>query len=178
MLETRYPRCGRQPAKLRAPLRLARSGRLRGLVYGRPEGQLRGFCEAASRCRLTRYQSRCRKRPRPRRMDAPKTGAGGNPRDCRNGTCSSDGAGTDPEGGLQSLPLETNRLSTASSRAKPLAARLENVADKFLGLLCWRSLAGIAFTTGAIPCLHGFLLSTVIRSPVNSSVKSSARPAW
>src|SRR5229473_2245468 len=172
MLETRYPRCGRQPAKLRAPLRLARSGRLRGLVYGRPEGQLRGFCEAASRCRLTRYQSGCRKRPRPRRMDAPKTGTGGNPRDCRDGTCPSDGAGRDPAGGMQSLPLKANRLSIASRRTKPLAARLESVADKFLGLLPWRSLAGIAFATGAIPCPHGFLLSTTIRSPVNLSLKS------
>src|SRR5260370_18600016 len=129
---------------------------LRSLVCGRLEGQLRGFCEAASRCGPTRYQSRCRKRPRPRRMDASKTGAGGNPRDCRDGTCSSDGAGTDPAGGLQSLPLETNRLSTASRRTKPLAARLENVADKFLGLLLCRILAGIALTTGAIPCLHAF----------------------
>src|SRR6266478_4100915 len=177
MLETRYPRCGRQPAKLRAPLRLARSGRLRGLVYGRPEGQLRGFCEAASRCRLTRYQSGRRKRPRPRRMDAPKTGTGGNPRDCRDRARSGGGAGADPGGGLRSVPLETSRLSTASRRTKPLAARLENVADKFLGLLPWRSLNGIAFASGVIPCLHGFLLSTTIRSPLNLSVKSSSRPA-
>src|SRR5260370_42490947 len=178
MLETWYPRRGRQPAQPRAPLRLARSGRLRRLVCGRPEGQLRGFCDADSRCGLTRYQSRFRKRPRPRRMDAPKTRDVRNPRDCRDGTRPSDGAGRDPAGGLQSVPLETNRLSTASRRTKPQAARVESVADKFLGLLRWRSLIGVAFATGAIPCLHGFLLSMTIRSPVYLSVKSSARPAW
>src|ERR1700687_3351354 len=150
MLETRYPRRGRQPAQPRAPLRLARSGRGRSLVCGRPENQLRGFCEAPPRCRLTRYQSRFRKRPRPRRMDAPKTGDARDPRDRRDGTRPSDGAGKDPEGGLQSVPLETNRLSTASRRTKPQAARLEGVADKFLGLLRWRSFTGVALATGAI----------------------------
>src|SRR6266478_986392 len=177
-LETLHPRRGRQPAQPRAPLRLARSGRLRSLVCGRLEGQLRGFFEAASRCRLTRYQSRQRRRSRPPRLDAPETGNARNYRDCRDGACSSGGAGADPEGGLQSVPLETNRFSTASRRTKPLAARFEDVADKFLGLLPWPSLTGIAFATGAVPCLHGFLLLTTIRSPVNLSVKSSARPAW
>src|SRR6266852_2474427 len=31
--------------------------------------------------------------------------------------------------------LDTNRLSAASRRTNPLAARIENAADKFLGLL-------------------------------------------
>src|SRR6267143_3692998 len=178
MLETRYPRRGRQPAQPRAPLRLARIGRLRSLVCDRLEGQHRGFCEAASQCGFTRYQSRWRKWPRPRRMDSPRTGAVGNPRDCRDGARPSGGAARNPAGRLQSVPLETNRLSTSSRRTKPLAARLENVADKFSGLITRQSVAGIAFATGAISCLHGFLLSTTIRSLVNLSVKSSTRPAW
>jgi CheY-like chemotaxis protein len=39
-----------------------------------------------------------------------KTGIGGHSRDCRDGTCSSDGPGTDPSGRLQSLPLETDQF--------------------------------------------------------------------
>src|SRR6266853_1598620 len=114
----------------------------------------------------------------PPRPHSPKTGNQRNSRDCRDGTRPGGRARANPEGRLQSVPLETSRFSTASRRINPLAARLENAADKFLGLLPWRSLTGIAFATGAKPCLHGFLLSTTIHSPANLSVKSSARPAW
>src|SRR6266851_9045735 len=74
-------------------------------------------------------------------MDAPKTGAGGNPRDCRDGPRSADGAGTDPAGGLQSLPLETNQFSRPSRTTEPLATRLENVAGKFLS--CYHGVASL-----------------------------------
>ena len=126
------------------------------------------FFRSGPRCRLTRYQSRSRKRSRPHRLDAPKPGAGASHCYCRDGARPSGGARADPASGLQSLPFETNRLSTTSRSIRPLAARLENVADKFLGLRPWRrSLTGIAFATGAIPWLHGFLLSTTIRLPAN-----------
>jgi hypothetical protein len=49
------------------------------------------------------------------------------------------------------VPLETNRIPTASTRTESLAATLENVADNFLNLIPRRSVAGIAFATGAIP---------------------------
>ena len=67
------------------------------------------------------------------------------------------------QAGCKSVPLETNRLSTASRRTKPLPTRLENVPDKFLILLPSRSVTGVAFVTGAIRCLQRFSLSTTIR---------------
>src|SRR5467141_209557 len=98
-------------------------------------------------------------------MDEPKTANARDPRDCRDGTRPSNGAGRNPAGGLQSVPFETNRISTASTRTESLAATLENVADIFLNLIPRRSVAGIAFATGAITCLSGFLLTKTIRSP-------------
>src|SRR6266852_8506614 len=76
-------------------------------------------------------------------MDAPKTGAGGNPRDCRDGTCPSDGAGADPAGWLQSLPLETDRFSRTSTTVEPLAARSHSVSAEFLASQLCRSHTGI-----------------------------------
>ena len=90
-----------------------------------------------------------------------------------------DGAAAHPECGLPSVSVETNRLSTASSGTKALAARLRNAAAGLLDLLdLAHSFSRIAFTRGAIACLHGFLLSTMTRSMLNLSVKSFARPAW
>src|SRR5258708_361858 len=69
-------------------------------------------------------------------MDASKTGGAGDPRDCRDGTRSSGGARAYTESGLQSVPLETNRLSTASRRVEPLVTRPHGVSTEFLASHC------------------------------------------
>ncbi|OLC91218.1 MAG: hypothetical protein AUH86_21085 [Acidobacteria bacterium 13_1_40CM_4_58_4] len=78
------------------------------------------------------------------------------PRDCRNRTRSGGGAGKDPAGGLQGVPVEANRLSSASSRVEPLAAKSENVASPLVGLLPWHSiLQESRMPGGATGCPRG-----------------------
>src|SRR6266576_840479 len=65
-------------------------------------------------------------------MDAPKTGVGGNPRDCRDGTCLSGRAGTDPARRLPSVSLETDQFSRPSRTVETLAASSYCVSAEFL----------------------------------------------
>ena len=53
------------------------------------------------------------------------------PRDCRDGTRPSDGAGTDPTGGLDSVPVQTNPFSWASRTVAPLPPGSVRIRSSF-----------------------------------------------